>query len=254
MNLRRRILGTYNRCLRRSSDALNISKDALRKIFSAAISSLVMNSIFLPLLTTALFVSYMANYDFFSYDFFSEGLFGMKLFILSMVATTVLTSFALFGSALPIYAKFKGKEVSKASIVVPLIINIVFIVIIGVVVVGTGNYEFPVFMVFLSGFIIVHFGVSIFGNFKQKVVFIGALFGLSFTIVFGQPEYSAKLLGNGLRAFGIGGEIPVELTTEKDRKREVKLLLVSPQNFYFLNESNKTSVISLGNVVEYSKT
>lgn len=232
-----RIAARFRLCSRAIAKQLGISPHSLSMFVSAGLSSAFSNLVFLPLLSLALFVVYMAHHQFFSYDFFSEGVFGMKLFVLAMVVGLLITSFALFGSGILLYARRKGADVSWYVIGVTAFINLLFIVMIGFALFDPKAQEFAFFMLIVTLYLAIHFSVFFFAKLKTKVMLLVALFFVTFGLVATQPDSSAKLLGNGLRTFGVGGEIPIEILSN-DGIAKGKLILLTPKYIYFKEEPN----------------
>jgi len=232
-----RINARLRLCTRAMAKQLGISSRSIRAITSAALSSAFSNLVFLPLLSLALFVVYMAHYRFFSYDFFAEGLFGMKLFVLAMVFGLLITSFALFGSGILLYAKRKGADVSWYMVGGAGFLNLLFLLLVAISLLNPKGREFVLFVLVVALYLAVHFGVFFFARLKAKVLLLVALFFVAFGLVASQPALSAKLLGNGLRTFGVGGEIPIEVVSE-DGVVKAKLILLTPKYVYFLEEEN----------------
>lgn len=200
-------------------------------------SSAFSNLVFLPLLSLALFVAYMGHYRFFSYDFFAEGVFGMKLFVLAMVVGLVITSFALFGSGILFYARRKGADIPWYMVGGAGFINLLCLVLVGASLFNPDGRVFVLFVLVVTLYLAVHFGVFFFARLKAKVILLVSLFLVAFGLVASQPALSAKLLGNGLRTFGVGGEIPIEVISE-DGTVKAKLILLTPKYVYFIENEN----------------
>ncbi len=220
-------------CSRSTAKQLGVSSRALRVFVSAAISSAFSNLVFLPLLSLVLFVVYMAHYRFFSYDFFAEGVFGMKLFVLAMLVGLVITSFGLFGSGILFYAKRRGTDVPWYMVGGVGLLNLLFLLLFGLTLFNPEGRVFVLFVLVVTFYLAVHFGVFFFAKLKAKVFLLVALFFVAFGLVAAQPELSAKLLGSGLRTFGVGGEIPIEVISE-DGSVKAKLILLTPKYVYFI--------------------
>lgn len=231
-----RLNARLRQCSQSMAKKLGITSRTLRIFALAALSSAFTNLVFLPLLSLALFVVYMAHYQFFSYDFFSEGLFGMKLFVLAMVLGLIITSFALFGAGVLLYAKKKGSDVSWYAIVSLGVINALFLLLIAMTLLKPEGRLFAFFVLIVTAYLAIHFAVFFFAKLKTKVLMLGALLFVTFGLVATQPGLSAKLLGNGLRTFGVGGEIPIEVSSD-DGVSKGKLILLTPKYVYFQEET-----------------
>jgi hypothetical protein len=214
---------------------LGIKSEHVRLFASAALSTLFSNLIFLPLLSLALFVVYMAHYRFFSYDFFAEGVFGMKLFVLAMVFGLVITTFALFGSGILLYAKNKGSDIPLYVLVGAAALNLLFLALVITSIINPVTRDFALFIILVTVYLAFYFGVFFFARIKSKVLMIVTLFLVTFTMISVSPSSSAKLLGNGLRTFGVGGEIPIEVFSD-DGVVTGKLILLTPEFVYFKEE------------------
>lgn len=224
---------------------LDVQPTTVDAVLGAAASSLFANMVFLPLLSLALFVNYMAQHDFFSYDFFSEGVFGMKLFVVSMLIGLIVTSFGLFGSVVLLFAKKRGMSVPLVMIAIFLLLNTFFVLLLGLKLFDPESRIYVLFIFLLAIYLCIHFGVFLFSPFRKKMVLLLVLFVTSFGLVFSQPDVAERLLGTGLRSFGVGGQMPVEIYSE-DGKVTGKLILLTPRYVYYKEDhDNELSLQSL---------
>lgn len=238
----------YKRFTASVAEKLSVKSATVEGVLAAAASSLFANLVFLPLLSIALFVNYMAQHDFFSYDFFLEGVFGMKLFVVSMLIGLIVTSFGLFGSGLLLYARKRGRSVNKSLIVVVYIINAFFVLLVGLKFFDPESREYTLFIFLLAIYLCGHFGVFFFASFKFKVGSLVLLFVVSFWGVFSEQEFAEKLLSIGLRSFGVGGQIPIEIYSE-DGKVTGTLILLTPKYVYYKEDHDKAlSIQSLDKI------
>lgn len=177
----------------------------------------------------------MAHHRFFSYDFFAEGVFGMKLFVLAMVIGLVITTFALFGSGILLYAKRKGSDIPWYVLAVAAFLNLLFLALVATRLFNPAGRDFALFVILVALYLAVYFGVFFFARIKAKVLLIVSLFFVTFGVIAASPDSSAKLLGNGLRTFGVGGEMPIEVFSD-DGVVTGKLILLTPKYVYFKEE------------------
>lgn len=239
---RLRINARVRLCSRTIARQLGVPSSFLRMLTSVILSSSFSNLIFLPLLSLALFVVYMAHHGFFSYDFFSEGVFGMKLFVFTMVIGLVLMSFMLFGSGILLYARRKGAAVSWLAVCGILFLNVLFLILMGTSLLNPEKRIFALSVLGVTLYLAVHFGVFFFAKLKVKIMLLFVLFFLAFDLVATQPNVAAKLLGNGLRIFGVGGEIPIEVVSD-DGVAKGRLILLTPKYIYFKEDPNNALII-----------
>ncbi|TOH23035.1 hypothetical protein CGI85_25110, partial [Vibrio parahaemolyticus] len=89
---------------------------------------------------------------------------------------------------------------------------------------------------------------------KAQFISIAALI---VAIVYSSLNYSAQVaevVSIGLKAFGVGGELPIVVKGEKNEfEVSGKLKLITPQNIYMLDESGSDLLVySLSHVSSYS--
>lgn len=177
----------------------------------------------------------MAHHRFFSYDFFAEGVFGMKLFVLATIIGLVITTFALFGSGILLYAKKKGSNIPWHILAVAAFLNLLFLALVATSLFNPAGRDFTLLIIFTTLYLAIYFGVFFFARIKAKILLIISLFFVTFGVIAASPDSSAKLLGNGLRTFGVGGEIPIEVFSDEEVITG-KLILLTPKYIYFKEE------------------
>ncbi|WP_375748579.1 hypothetical protein [Vibrio sp. HN007] len=229
----------------------NLSAKVLRSIVSALISNYFFNIIFFPLLGYSMLINYMAVNDFFSYELVSESLFAVNIFVMTMIAGLMLTMFAVFGSAIFAFSNFASgeKKFAPLSAYWPLLlINIIFGFIVAYPIIFTEDKTFPLFVLAISAYLAVHYTLFLFGTLKLKLLSLGVLLLLSIGGTFSQQELSSRVFANGLRAFGVGGSIPMTLYDDVTPKgSEVEVLLITPKAVYF-KQNNATGLIPIDKV------
>lgn len=159
----------------------------------------------------------------------------MKLFVLAMVIGLVITTFALFGSGILLYAKRKGSDIPWYVLAVAAFLNLLFLALVATSLFNPAGRDFALFVILVALYLAVYFGVFFFARMKAKVLLIVSLFFVTFGVIAASPDSSAKLLGNGLRTFGVGGEIPIEVFSD-DGVVTGKLILLTPKYVYFKEE------------------
>jgi len=223
--------------LRVMAKQLGVSSRSIRIFVSAALFSVFSNLVFIPLLSLALFVVYMAHYGFFSYDFFAEGLFGMKLFVLAMVVSLVVISLSLFGSGILIYARRNGAAISRGVFRTAVAINILFLLFVIISLFYSKDIGFGLLVLAVTFYLACHFGVFFFACIKKKLLLLAILFLIVFGLIATQPALSIQLLEIGLRTFGVGGKIKIEVVSE-DGLVNAELILITPKYVYFVEENS----------------
>lgn len=159
----------------------------------------------------------------------------MKLFVLTLVVGLFITSFALFGSGILLYARRKRADIPWYAVGITAFINLLFLVLISTALFNPKGQEFAFFVLIVTLYLAIHFSIFFFAKLKTKVILLVALFFVAFGFVASQPELSSKLLGIGLSTFGVGGEIPIEVLSD-DGIVKGKLILLTPKYIYFTEE------------------
>ncbi len=216
--------------------------------------SYVLSAFFLvPNITLLMFLIYMAEHNFFSYDFFIEGVFGMKLFFLTTVIFLLLTALVIYSPILLYLAKRNGKSVEKYMYwVAGLTSGLTWLILIVKALAGSDLGKMA-FIIFICAFIIGHVSILIFYNAKAQFI---SLAGVTISIVFlsfNFPVQSSQAISIGLQAFGVGGGLPITITSAQSgvmTKGELKL--ITPKNIYFSPEGEiGVATYSLPNVGYY---
>lgn len=196
--------------------------------------------VFLFFYSRALFVLLMAQYDFFSYDLFQFGGWGMSLFYVTAELMVVMSGLGFFGVLLPLAERRFGKPPYSSSLLFFGSINLGFWLLLAVLVIGSEDWDWRLHVPKLAVALIVaaHLAVTLYAPRVTKlrwglsVVLI--LCGL--TAILQQPMVS--LLSHGLKTYGVGGELPVALEYPDGSTDHGRLVLLSPENVYFIPENN----------------
>lgn len=235
----------------KTAKMLNLSAKILHSIISALVSNYFFNIIFFPLLGYSMLINYMAVNDFFSYEIVSESLFAVNIFIMTMIAGLMLTMFAVFGSAIFAFSNFASgeKKLAPFSVYWPLfLMNLIFGFIVIYPIIFTEDKTFPLFVLAISAYLALHYTLFLFGTPRTKVLSLGALLLISIGGTFFQQELSSRVFANGLRAFGVGGSIPMTLYDDVTPKgSKIEVLLITPKAVYF-KQDNATGLIPIDKV------
>jgi hypothetical protein len=238
----------YDAFCDKTANTFGVGKESTKKIISALLSSYFANVIYLPILGYLLILNYMAVNNFFSYDLMAGNFFAVSLFVLAMIFGLLLSSFALFSSVIAIYASLRKKNVSFKDYWPLLLINLAFIVFFILIIISSEAPGFPIFVLIVCFSIALYYAVLLFENLKWKIIAMVVLLIGTFIGIFGASNFSADLLSNGLKVFGVGGKIEVVIYDEVSIKPfEAKLLLVTPTNLYFVKDK-KSGFIPLSRV------
>ncbi len=229
-----RIKARYRIFSLKIAKAVGISSKVIRSLLSSFISNYFFNAIYFPLLAYSLLVNYMSENDFFSYDLLSDSFFAINLFVLAMIAGLMVTMLAIFSSGILFYANKKGYDVPFKSYWPLFLVNCLFALLFILIIFGVQDKSFPFFVLGICAYMAIHYSIFIFGDLKTKIISLTLLLIISIGFVFTQPSASSKVFGNGLRAFGVGGNIPVVIYDESTPKGyEAKLLMATPTVIYF---------------------
>lgn len=216
--------------------------------------SYILSAFFLiPNITMVMFLIYMGEYDFFSYDFFYEGIFGMKLFFLTTSLFLLITSISLFSFVLLFSAKCNGEKIECKLWFgsVSLTLLSVFFLFFGF------NYDVDikrvVFVIVLCLAIISHVSILIYHTVKRQFISLGVI---AFVIIYLStvfPSQSSGVISIGLRAFGVGGDLPITISNAQSGALTTgKLKLISPKFIYFIpSEAKGVASYSMSSVGYY---
>lgn len=226
-------------------------------------------SILLSLITTVavpilLFIAYMNDHNFFSYDFFIEGVFGMKIFfvttILLLLVGTIsvwVVPFVFLGRKNEIIASKIWRE-NKYFIVIMLFVSILMWLVIvlnfykifsaeEIDTIKLANLFFGLTIMFFLG---IHLLTFLFSA-KHQVLSSVVLLTLTIISVLIIPKQVSLQINSGLKAFGVGGNIPITIkVTNSDKVLHGKLKLITPKNIYYSPEENNdvTATYPIANI------
>jgi len=202
--------------------------------------------VFLFFYSRALFLLLMAQYDFFSYDLFLVGGTAMTTFYLTAELIVVVSSLALFGFLLPLMERRFKKPPYSMSPWMFGTINVCFWFLLLILALTAERWEWwnhlPKLVV--TGLVALHLSMLLFAprTWKMKSSFVLVIMLSGFAFFWQQPMVA--LLSQGLKAYGVGGEIAVELHYRNANQDKGRLVLLSPQHAYvILGGKRKISVI-----------
>ena len=216
----------------------NLPAEVLWKTLSYLTSSVIV----LPNITLAMFVIYMGENGFFSYDFFTQGVFGMKLFFFTTMAMMVVSAAVLWGPAFVVYARRRGKDIPRFfQAIVVFVAMIAWIVVLEKLIyqssVDAKRVYFSLGVSLILGF---HLGVLIFLNAKQQFISLLVITSSILYISLNWSEQAEKVIGIGLVKFGMGGDLPIEITDAQTQNVTYGTLkLITPEKIYFIPEGKK---------------
>ena len=90
----------------------------------------------------------------------------MKLFVLAMVIGLVITTFALFGSGILLYAKRKGSDIPWYVLAVAAFLNLLFLALVATRLFNPAGRDFALFVILVALYLAVYFGVFFFARIK----------------------------------------------------------------------------------------
>lgn len=229
----------YRLCTRRAAKTLGVSSEFVRHMARTFFSSYLFSSLYFPILGYVMLLVYMAEYDFFSYDLASTSFFAAILFMQAAIAGLMVATFGLFSAPLCWYANKKGYKIGFKEYWPFIVMNLVSWSVIGLnFALAWPNITFVVSMLAICVVIAAFFYANFFtGNVKVKILAIGGL--LVFTVggSFFAPNVTSGVFSNGLRVFGVGGNIPVVIRDKASPNGfEASLVLVSPSTVFYTVE------------------
>ncbi|AOY46081.1 hypothetical protein ACPF3S_002825 [Vibrio cholerae] len=235
-------------------DVVDFFKNKTQEFWWKVLSYLVSTFVLVPNVAMMLFLVYMAEYNFFSYDFFLEGVFGMKWFFLTTVLFLIVTASILYS---PMIFWFLYKKRNLTMWPLWLMYGLFFVgfwVYAGILIYSDVNPARVIFVAAICLFVAIH--VIVLTCYSAKAQFI-SMAALIFAIVYSSLNYSAQVaevVSIGLKAFGVGGDLPIVVKGGKnDFEVSGKLKLITPQNIYMVNESGSNLLVySLSHVSSYS--
>lgn len=201
--------------------------------------SYVLSIIFIPNITVLLFLVYMAEYNFFSYDFFSEGIFGMKLFVLTSVLVMVMISFFSVGFLFYLFTKKGNGKIDWKTGGIVLFLNLVVLCYMIFTMVKGGDAGWILFLIFYSVIIVFHISMLLSRPAKIQLFSLALLAFMSVMLTLNRPVEASRFLSIGLKAYGIGGDIPCQIVFTDNSVKKGKLKLMTPNSIYFVPDNIK---------------
>lgn len=234
-------------------EVINKIKSVPSEIWWRVLSYILSTFFLVPNITLMMFLIYMAEHNFFSYDFFIEGIFGMKLFFLTTVILLLITAFIIYSPLLLYFAKRKGKCIEKYIFWIAWITSgATWLLLISRVILGS-DLARMIFIVAICAFIILHVSILIFYNAKEQFISLSVVTISIVFLSFNFPAQSSQAISIGLQAFGVGGDLPITITSAQSGvMTKGKLKLITPKNIYFTPEGETgVATYSLPNVDYY---
>ncbi len=216
--------------------------------------SYVLSAFFLvPNITLIMFLIYMAEHNFFSYDLIIDGIFGMKLFFMTTVLMLIFMAVILYSPILIFFARKKAIKIDKSVYWSAGLSSVTTWLIFVGTSLSSGDSGKVVFAFLICTLIIIHIIILLF--YKARAQFI-SLAGITFSVIFlsiNFPVQSSKVISIGLQVFGVGGDLPVTISSAQSGSRKKgKLKLITPKNIYFSPEDEDgVATYSLSNVGYY---
>jgi len=216
--------------------------------------SYILSSFFLvPNITMAMFLIYMGEYNFFSYDFFSDGIFGMKWFFLTTSFLMTVGALAIFSPVLILVGKIKKAKIDVSLCVMSMLFSLIswYLIILSI----TEGKDLPRigYALAICFIIIAHVSVLLFFRAKLQFISLGVIaIGIVF-ISFNWSAQSAQVMSLGLKAFGVGGDLGIKITSaQSGMVTSGRLKLITPKYIYFTpTEGTGVATYSLSDVRYY---
>ena len=209
--------------------------------------------IFVPNIALFMFLIYMAEYNFFSYDFFSDGIFGMKLFFFTTMFILIMASVIFFSPILLYVGKKKGREVDMTSFVFSIVSSIIIWLIFILKVIEAEDRSQIAFIMLICVFIAIHIGTLLFYRAKIQLASMVVISSLVIIFSLGNSASASKVVSIGLKAYGMGGDLPITITSSQNSLiSKGSLKLITPNFIVFEPEGQKgVSTYSLSNISHY---
>ncbi|MBV6814085.1 hypothetical protein ACE15N_20665 [Xanthomonas campestris pv. passiflorae] len=180
-----------------------------------------------------LFVILMSEYDFFSYDIFDAGGFGMTVFYATAELMIVVSGLALFEFVIPLASGMKNRKIPWSELGFFILLNTFCGLLLITLSLSRGwEMERHFLPIIISGLAALYIAAALHAPRKLKIrAAIGMIATLiAFAVIY--PKPMVNLLANGLRAYGVGGELPVQIVYQNGETTRGKLIFLSPENAY----------------------
>ncbi|RLA84316.1 MAG: hypothetical protein DRG78_01755 [Epsilonproteobacteria bacterium] len=195
------------------------------------------------------FIVYMGHYHIFPYDFFGEqGVLAINIFSFFIILFILTMSILFTGGISNIIVSRYYKIKSFSNDTIMLIMNICFIVFLGISILTLSipaefmkNISWFIFAFILSLLITLHMGMLYYANVKTQIFSVISIFGFAIPllvfILFNSS--AASLVSITLKKFGVGGEIEATVTRISDSDcTEGYLIFLSPNSIYLKSKQN----------------
>ncbi|PPU43519.1 hypothetical protein XarbCFBP7697_19960 [Xanthomonas arboricola] len=193
-----------------------------------------------------LFIILMSEHDFFSYDIFEVGGFGMMVFYATTELMIILSGLMLFGFFIPLAARMKTGRTPWSDLRPILVLNIFCWLALATVIFDRGwKTEQHFFPLVLSALAALYISAALHAPRRLKIRSAIGLIGIMVLFAAIYPKPMVDLLAKGLRAYGVGGEIPVQIVYQDGEKTRGKLVFLSPENAYVISMSDGISLSTI---------
>ena len=234
-----------------------IKKDKLYEKYITTDSRWRIASILLSLVTTIavpilLFIAYMNDHNFFSYDFFIEGVFGMKIFFITTVLLLLVGAFILWFIPLVVLGRKNVVIASKIwgdnkfffMILGGCTLFLWFVIGLSIhnafteTEIDSDKLANLIFGLTIMFFLAVHLLTFLYSA-KHQVISSIVLLIITIASVLMIPKQVSIQINSGLKAFGVGGNLPVVIKVNNSEKTiEGNLKLITPKNIYYSPKGN----------------
>ncbi|MFO3706966.1 hypothetical protein ACI6Q5_18800 [Xanthomonas codiaei] len=193
-----------------------------------------------------LFVILMSEYDFFSYDMFRLGGFGMTVFYATAELMLIVMSMALFGIFVPLTACLKKGRKPWSELIFFLIVNSFCWLLLSVKFFNNGwQTERHLLPLIVAALTALYISAALHASRRFKIRSAIAMIAVLTSFAVFYPKDMVGLLANGLRAYGVGGELPVQIVYENGTTTKGKLVFLSPENAYVLLVSDGATLSTI---------
>ncbi|WP_274502237.1 hypothetical protein [Xanthomonas campestris] len=202
--------------------------------------------IFIATYSRALFIIMMSEYDFFSYDLVKEGVFGMTVFYVTTELMMMLAGIALFGLFIPTAEWIKNKKFPRANFIFFGLINILcWLIFFGEIYKSGWSFERNLPPLALSAVAALYLASLLHASRTRRIKSAVALIVTLCSLAAIWQKPMVELLSKGLRAYGVGGELLVQIEYPDGKVTKGKLILLSPENAYVIPEGDPGSIATI---------
>lgn len=234
-----------------------VSKNNQWRFVSLVIS--LITSAAVPIL---LFIAYMNDHNFFSYDFFIDGVFGMKIFFVSTLLLLLVGALITWGFLFitagrviksetildKVWTKENKPLIVLWGIVCVFVWFMICILIYQIFQNEPVNYQslYNVIFGLVVMFVLAAHLLTFLYSAKCQVFSSLMILVLTIFAVLIIPQYVSVQVNSGLKAFGMGGNLPVKVELNNSGKEPIsgKLKLITPKNIYLSIDGNENVTAS----------